>query len=80
VVDNTRDSELEETELTELPPMPLEIGNQLVVESLGEFKIPSAQYPVGFVSRREYFPAENPVEDCCYESSTEVGSDGKLSY
>jgi chromodomain-helicase-DNA-binding protein 7 len=76
----TNESEPDEPELMELPPLPLEIGHQLIIDQFGEFTLPTAQYPVGFVSRREYFSVLDPTEHCWYESSTELGPEGKLQY
>jgi hypothetical protein len=78
--EESSDPEPPETELTELPPLPLDVTNPLIVDQLGAFAVPTAQYPVGFVSRREYFSVVDPVEHCWYESSTEIGRDGKLLY
>jgi hypothetical protein len=58
-------------ELTELPAMPLVLGNQLMVESLGKFLIPSARFPVERVSHREHFSPDNPAKQCSDCSSTD---------
>ena len=65
--------------ITELPELPLDLSPQLTIVSFGHFKPGYESYPVGFISRRQYFSLNDPTEKTWYEASTRV-EDGRFEY
>jgi chromodomain-helicase-DNA-binding protein 7 len=64
----------------ELPSVPWEVNGQLVVVKWGKFMRSDFQYPVGYVSHRQYHSIDNPAEKAWYEAATEIGADGTLLF
>ena len=65
--------------ITELPDLPYEAGPQLTILDFGEFQPGFDTYPVGFVSKRQYFSLNDPTEKTWYQASTRV-QDGKFQF
>ena len=76
--------ELEQPEasplFTELPELPIELGNQLTVFDLGEFTSESSNYPVGYKCHRLYFSITDPCTKAWYEATTEINEDGNFQF
>lgn len=66
--------------LTELPELPLDLGNQLTILNYGEYSSPSDQYPVGYVSKRQYCSIINPTDKAWYEATTRVSAEGQFQF
>ena len=65
---------------TELPELPIELGNQLTVFDLGEFTDEATQYPVGYKCHRLYFSILDPCSKTWYEGTTEINEEGNFQY
>ena len=74
------DIDLYANEFTELPQMPLELGNALTIIDLGHFESATSSFPIGFKCQRQYFSIKNPTEKSWYEGSTELNEKGEIKY
>ncbi|OHT13629.1 SNF2 family N-terminal domain containing protein [Tritrichomonas foetus] len=80
--ENNNDDEYEiyQSEFSELPSMPLELGNTLTIFDLGKFDTPTSSVPVGFKCNRQYFSIRDPSEKSWYEGSTTRAANGDIKY